>query len=161
MVCRAKFLPLHTKFLDPPLNPVDYKLCLYSVLCESPLVQLDWRQMPSDHLSHSPRPHPTPPHPSDSVSVCDAGFLKPTVAEGPPFANFALYDQHAALSWLQDNIGRFGGDNTNVTVMGHGTGAVCASLLAISADTDGMPGRILTCSLRRQLPPQSRRIPTQ
>ena len=67
---------------------------------------------------------------------CPAGFLKPTVAEGP-IANFALYDQRAALSWLQDNISLFGGDRSNVTLMGHGTGAVCASLLAISPNTDG------------------------
>ncbi|XP_043213278.1 neuroligin-2-like [Amphibalanus amphitrite] len=60
------------------------------------------------------------------------GFLKPTVTSGSTFANFALYDQRAALSWLQDNIEQFGGDPTNVTVMGHGTGAVCSSLLAVS-----------------------------
>lgn len=41
-------------------------------------------------------------------------------------------DQIAALQWVKDNIAAFGGDPSAVTLFGHGTGAVCASLLMLS-----------------------------
>lgn len=41
-------------------------------------------------------------------------------------------DQVAALIWIKDNIDAFGGDASKITLMGHGTGAVFASLLTIS-----------------------------
>lgn len=41
-------------------------------------------------------------------------------------------DQIAALQWVKDNIGAFGGDNKAVTLMGHGTGAACVNLLMVS-----------------------------
>lgn len=42
-------------------------------------------------------------------------------------------DQIAALHWIQENIAVFGGDPSNVTVVGHGTGAACVSFLMTSA----------------------------
>lgn len=47
-------------------------------------------------------------------------------------SNFGLVDQVAALLWVQDNIAAFGGDPNSVTLLGHGTGAVCANLLMLS-----------------------------
>lgn len=47
-------------------------------------------------------------------------------------ANYGLMDQIAALHWLQENIAVFGGDPTNVTVVGHGTGAACVNFLMTS-----------------------------
>lgn len=47
-------------------------------------------------------------------------------------SNFGLLDQIAALQWVKDNIGAFGGDNKAVTLMGHGTGAACVNLLMVS-----------------------------
>ena len=41
-------------------------------------------------------------------------------------------DQIAALHWLQENVAEFGGDPTSVTLMGHGTGAACATFLMTS-----------------------------
>lgn len=41
-------------------------------------------------------------------------------------------DQVAALHWIQDNIGEFGGDIENVTIFGHGYGAACVNLLMLS-----------------------------
>ena len=38
----------------------------------------------------------------------------------------------AALHWIQENIGEFGGEPHNVTLIGHGHGAACVNLLMIS-----------------------------
>ena len=46
--------------------------------------------------------------------------------------NFGLMDQVAALHWIQENIREFGGDERNVTIMGHGHGAACVNFLMLS-----------------------------
>ncbi|XP_060809551.1 neuroligin-4, Y-linked-like [Amyelois transitella] len=53
-------------------------------------------------------------------------------------ANYGLMDQIAALHWVQQNIALFGGDPTNITLMGHGSGAACINFLMISPTV--MPG---------------------
>lgn len=47
--------------------------------------------------------------------------------------NHGLMDQIAALHWVQENIGAFGGDPGSVTLLGHGTGAACIHFLMTSA----------------------------
>ncbi|CAG0918185.1 unnamed protein product [Notodromas monacha] len=59
------------------------------------------------------------------------GFLRTGVNAGAK-ANFGLWDQIAALEWIQENIKNFGGDPGNVTLLGHGTGAACINLLMTS-----------------------------
>ncbi|XP_013148737.1 PREDICTED: neuroligin-4, X-linked isoform X2 [Papilio polytes] len=61
------------------------------------------------------------------------GFLNPRSDEFPRSpANYGLMDQIAALHWIKENVGVFGGDPTNVTLMGHGTGAACVHFLLTS-----------------------------
>lgn len=59
------------------------------------------------------------------------GFLKPGTGDHT-VSNFGLLDQIAALQWVKDNIEEFGGNNSSVTLMGHGTGAACVNLLMLS-----------------------------
>ena len=53
------------------------------------------------------------------------GFLSLGIEECP--GNQGLWDQVLALEWIRDNICAFGGDNSNVTLVGHGCGSICAS----------------------------------
>lgn len=46
--------------------------------------------------------------------------------------NLGLYDQIAALRWVKRNIQNFGGNNDEITVMGHNAGAISASLLLLA-----------------------------
>lgn len=47
-------------------------------------------------------------------------------------------DQIAVLQWVQENIGQFGGDPSQVTLFGHGTGAACIEYISHSPTT--VPG---------------------
>lgn len=47
-------------------------------------------------------------------------------------------DQVAALHWVQANIGEFGGDSKNVTIIGQGHGAAFVNLLMISPMARGI-----------------------
>jgi len=56
------------------------------------------------------------------------GFLAGTTAENEKATNIGLYDQRAALQWVQDYISLFGGDPDNVSVWGTSAGAGSAML---------------------------------
>lgn len=68
------------------------------------------------------------------VSVLFAGFLNAnTDRHSKSPANYGLMDIIAAMHWLQENIGAFGGDARSVTLAGHGTGAACVHFLMTSS----------------------------
>jgi para-nitrobenzyl esterase len=62
------------------------------------------------------------------------GFL--WFGEGPP--NLGLLDQIAALAWVRDNIGGFGGDPGNVTIFGESAGAMSVCTLLAMPAADGL-----------------------
>ena len=52
--------------------------------------------------------------------------------------NYDMYDQLVALKWIHHNIAIFGGDPSNVTLMGQSAGAISATHLILSPLTKGL-----------------------
>ena len=59
------------------------------------------------------------------------------------FSNWGLLDQIAALGWVRDNIGAFGGDSSNVTVFGESAGAMSICDLLAAPVARGLFGRAI------------------
>lgn len=72
------------------------------------------------------------------------GFL----SSGNAFAegNYGLWDQQLAIRWIRYNIGAFGGDVENISLMGHGAGAVSAMLQGLYPGNRGLFHRIIAMS---------------
>ncbi|MDH3533599.1 MAG: carboxylesterase family protein, partial [Gammaproteobacteria bacterium] len=67
------------------------------------------------------------------------GFLShPEMPADEPQANFAYWDLIAALRWIQDHIGRFGGDPQRVTLFGESAGAQNILALTFAHAADGL-----------------------
>ncbi|XP_059080848.1 esterase E4-like [Tigriopus californicus] len=60
--------------------------------------------------------------------------------------NLALWDQNMALHWVKQNIAAFGGDPNNVTLVGEGSGAVCACYHLISPRSAGLLHKLIIMS---------------
>ncbi len=83
------------------------------------------------------------------------GFLHlPGVAEG----NMGLQDMIAGLRWVRDNIGAFGGDAANVTLVGHDAGAHAILCLLTMWESQGLFHRAILQSPPLVLAPQTRAV---
>lgn len=70
------------------------------------------------------------------------GFLK--IKDVP--TNLGIRDQIAALQWVRDNIAAFGGDPTNVTIMGESAGGMSVGVLLVSPPAQGLFQRAIMMS---------------
>jgi len=60
--------------------------------------------------------------------------------------NYAILDQIAALTWVQENIEAFGGDPDNVTIFGESAGAANSATLTASPVSAGLFKRVISQS---------------
>lgn len=60
--------------------------------------------------------------------------------------SYGILDMIAGLKWVKENISRFGGDPSNVTIFGHSAGGAAVSLLAASPLTKGLFNRAICMS---------------
>jgi para-nitrobenzyl esterase len=67
-------------------------------------------------------------------------------ADGGLLGNYGYMDQLAALRWVQRNIASFGGDPTNVTIIGESAGGMSVHALVTSPLTKGLFQRAVVMS---------------
>jgi para-nitrobenzyl esterase len=86
------------------------------------LVSLNYRLGSFGFFSHPALTHESPHHSS---------------------GNQGILDQIAALKWVRDNIARFGGDPSNVTIFGESAGSLDVSVLMTSPLSKGLFRRVI------------------
>ncbi len=61
-------------------------------------------------------------------------------------ANLAYYDQQAALIWIRKNIGFFGGDDKNITLMGHCGGGLSSLYQFLNPTSNKQFDKLILCA---------------
>lgn len=77
------------------------------------------------------------------------GFLAhPELSQesGNGSGSYGMLDMIAGLKWVKENIAKFGGDPSNVTIFGHSAGGAAISLLAATPLTKGLFHRAICMS---------------
>lgn len=72
------------------------------------------------------------------------GFFTTTDAEAP--GNYGMFDQLAALDWVQNKIQQFGGSSSNVIIYGHSSGAISVGLHLVSPLSRGKFSKAIAMS---------------
>ena len=72
--------------------------------------------------------------------------IKEAAQEAGHTGNYGLYDQMAALQWIQRNISAFGGNPKKVTIMGQSAGAMSVQHHCLSPLTHGLFARAVMVS---------------
>ena len=75
-----------------------------------------------------------------------AGFLPVVKADGRLCANRGFYDQQCALRWVRKHIALFGGDETNITLMGQSAGGMSAFTQMLSLESQQYFDKLIVCS---------------
>ncbi|AXI26815.1 carboxylesterase [Gemella sp. ND 6198] len=73
------------------------------------------------------------------------GYM-PIFDNGEIRGSLAYLDQQTALTWIQNNISSFGGDNTNITLMGHCGGAVAALYHYLNSTSNKLFHKLILCA---------------
>ncbi len=66
--------------------------------------------------------------------------------------NLGLRDQSAALRWVRDHVGAFGGDPADVTLMGESAGGMSALLHLVSPPSGGLFRKVVALSASASTP---------
>lgn len=70
----------------------------------------------------------------------------PVFEKGEVRGSLSYLDQQAALTWIHNNINSFGGDNTNITLMGHCGGAVAALYHYLNPLSNKLFHKLMLCA---------------
>jgi len=73
------------------------------------------------------------------------GFLYlPGIEGGDPLSgNLGMLDQISALKWVRNNISKFGGDPSKITIMGESAGSMSVTTLMAMPDAKGLFSRVI------------------
>jgi para-nitrobenzyl esterase len=69
--------------------------------------------------------------------------------------NYGLEDMIAGLEWVKNNVGKFGGDPSRVTIFGHSAGGMAVSMLAAAPPAAGLFRGVIAMSGASMAPLQT------